>query len=146
MGNKLLVLIALPMFLIASNLPSIDKKYLSDIVAKIKKARKGLSKREIKRLRNPFYIKKTPKKETIKIIPKIYKKTYRLYAIINNRVKINGKWYKIGEKIDEYRISKGKEKKILLISANEKISLSLTKKENKRIKIERIGKKDGNNK
>jgi hypothetical protein len=74
--------------------------------SKIGEKRIGASPHKIEKVRPPFI--RLSKEEAKKVMVRkdgtkvAVKKVYELQAIVNNRVKINGKWYKVGEKIDDF--------------------------------------------
>lgn len=108
-------------------------------VAAIKPPRKGVSPKDIDRVKNPFLItykssagKKSPaagKKKSTRSTAKRSKRSLRLQAIMNGSALIDGKWYKADEKVRGYQIDKvsdvsvllkrGKERKELLISSSD---------------------------
>ncbi len=108
MGNKLLK-IFLPFFIICTySQAQSELKKIDEIIEKIKIKRAGISNDEIKNLKDPFYYKNGYKKS---IKRKNYKNRtissrYKLYAILNEKAKINGKWYKLGSKIKGYKLYK----------------------------------------
>jgi hypothetical protein len=67
--------------------------------------------KQIKDLRSPFEI--PIKKYSVK---KSKKMTLNLEAIVNNRVKIDGKWYGINDKIHSFTISAIKDNRVYLKS------------------------------
>lgn len=108
-------------------------------VAAIKPPRQGVSPKDIERVKNPFLItykssvgKKSPatgKKKRSKSTTKKSNRSLRLQAIMNGSALIDGKWYKVDEKVRGYQIDKvsdasvvlkrGKERKELLLSSND---------------------------
>ncbi len=102
---------------------------------KIAEQRVGLSDQELNRVSTPFVDKKIlkiikDKNVTENIKPIIF----HLYAILNDTVRINDKWYKLGSKIYSYRIIKIKNNSVILKNKRKKIELFLRKKDDK-IKI-----------
>jgi len=84
---------------------------------------------EVSNLYNPFTNTKTNTYQTkpIKIIqPKITNIKYKLEAIFQQKVKINGNWYKNHDKLDEYTIIISQNKVYL---KNNKNIIDLTKKQ-----------------
>jgi len=95
--------------------------WVDEQIEAIKPPRIGLSSDEIVKLKNPFiFLRTQEKKEKVskntKTTPvKSYKKRWRstkrykgltLEAVLNKSVLINGKWYKLGEKVYGYTITK----------------------------------------
>ena len=108
------------------------------IFEKINEKRVGLSNSEINKIKSPFVtqnILKIIKNKNI-IKPK-HRNILRLYGILNNKVKINKKWYKIGSKIDGYKLVKVKNSSVVLKKKRKKIELFLRKK-NDKIQITKI--------
>jgi len=68
-----------------------------------------ISYKPIKKLYNPFINEEKQKIISNNIdfgyfIPKKEKKVYDLEIVFQNKVRINGKWYKNNDKIDQYKI------------------------------------------
>ena len=81
----------------------------------------------IKNLYNPFYSQKNNIKATNTInfnynLPTNTKKTYNLEIIFQNKVRINNKWYKNNDKIDNYKVFI-KNEEVYLINKNKTIHL-----------------------
>jgi hypothetical protein len=72
------------------------KRYLQSI----KDIGKELKSINIDRLENPFLRKSMPASMVVDERDEIVVKTYRLSAIMLNRAKIDGKWYKKGSRVD----------------------------------------------
>ncbi len=107
MGHKLLIPLAFVTFAFAAgpvHYPDIDK-----LIEQVKYKRIGLSKSEIAKLKDPFIDEKKLQKIIVKQkIIKHRKKvrvTYRLSSIMNDRAKINGRWYHVGQKVGSYRLA-----------------------------------------
>ncbi len=102
---------------------------------KIAEQRVGLSDQELDRVSTPFVDKKILKiikdKNATEVIKPI---VFHLYAILNDMVRINDKWYKLGSKVYSYRIVKIKNNSVILRNKRKKIELFLRKKDDK-IKI-----------
>jgi len=110
MGYKLLIkAFILSIITVKTVYASRDFELIDKLVREIKKERTGLNEKELKNIKNPFvcYIKNSSKKEKKSFLVKssqIKNRDFRLNAIINNKAKINNKWYKIGSNIDNYKI------------------------------------------
>jgi len=116
---------------------STDIEIIDELIKEIKKKRIGLSEKDIK---NPFesYIKNSSKKEQRSSIAKKVQTTkieFRLNAIINNKAKINNKWYKIGSSIDNYKITVQNNRCIELQNSNNRIEVCIKKKKNRLFSI-----------
>jgi hypothetical protein len=103
-----------------------DTKEILQLIEIIK--HKTPSYREINDIYNPFEENHHKTKSTNKISKsndKVYKsnETYNLQVIFDNKLKINNQWYKIGDKIDNYKIVK-KNDKFMLINNKKVILLS----------------------
>ncbi len=138
MGNKLLILVVAASvicgFAFAQSDPELQK--IDTLIEKIKIKRVGISNDEIKKLKDPFYYDKEFRTERLKKIRK-RGRYYRLYAVFNDKAKINGKWYKKGSKIGPYRLAKICGNCVKLVSPKRVLTLYIPKK-SKKIKI--IGK------
>ena len=113
---------------------SLSKEEITNMVSKIKKERLGIQLNTLDGTPNPFSIKKQVVKEEKKVIkaPVKLKKTFthRLTAILNNAGFIDGKWYRVGDKLNLYTVTfvgkksvvlkNGKEHKILKVPEREK--------------------------
>ena len=110
---KLIVLL-----LLSLNSNSDEVKWVDEQIEAIKPPREGVSESKIASLSDPFIFLKEKKSETNSsvvisseiitpsksIVPPSEKK-FILDAIINKSALIDGKWYRINDKIDEYTIS-----------------------------------------
>jgi len=123
---KTIILLALTVKIVFA---STDTKTIDKLIKEIKKERIGLSEKSIK---NPFesHTKNSLKKEqrgSIAKKVKSKKRDFRLNAIINNRVKIDNKWYKIDSKIDNYNITILPNQCIELKDGNDKREICIKK-------------------
>ncbi len=128
MGHKLLIIILLGGTILAkSPYPDIDQ-----LIEKVKQKRVGLDPQKIKKLKNPFVnekkLIKIIKKKIEKEIKKKKRKIFRLQAIFNDRAKINGRWYKLGSKIEGFKIVAIRENYVILQRGNKTLKLFLHKK------------------
>jgi len=138
MGHKLLMkAFILSILTVQMLFASTDIEIIDELIKEIKKKRIGLSEKDIK---NPFesYIKNSSKKEQRSSIAKKVQTTkieFRLNAIINNKAKINNKWYKIGSSIDNYKITVQNNQCIELQNSNNRIEVCIKKKKNRLFSI-----------
>jgi len=138
MGHKLLIkAFILSILTVQMLFASTDIEIIDELIKEIKKKRIGLSEKDIK---NPFesYIKNSSKKEQRSSIAKKVQTTkieFRLNAIINNKAKINNKWYKIGSSIDNYKITMQNNQCIELQNSNNRIEVCIKKKKNRLFSI-----------
>lgn len=115
--------------------------WITKTVDDMKLRRKGMDKNI--EISDPFIYnrKKTPKaKVTVKKEKKIVKKTsikpkeitpLTLQALLNNRAKISGKWYKKGDRIRGLKLLHFSQNSVTLKSASKEDRLILKKKTNK---------------
>ena len=138
MGHKILIkAFILSILTVQMLFASTDIEIIDKLIKEIKKKRIGLSEKDIK---NPFesYIKNSSKKEQRSSIAKKVQTTkieFRLNAIINNKAKINNKWYKIGSSIDNYKITVQNNQCIELQNSNNRIEVCIKKKKNRLFSI-----------
>ncbi|BAF70115.1 hypothetical protein [Nitratiruptor sp. SB155-2] len=132
MGNKLLIISLFAYTVFASS----QFKGIDDLIVKIKQKRVGLSPIVINNIPNPFVDEKKlnqlAKKNKMRS-----KKNHilKLYAIFQDRAKINGRWYTIGNKIASYKITSiYPDKGVVYLSSKHRIvRLYLQKKKYKKI-------------
>ncbi|HHD77704.1 MAG TPA: hypothetical protein ENK97_02855 [Campylobacteraceae bacterium] len=125
----------------AENLPAAGGERLALIeeykmmFSKIGEKRIGASTREIEAVRPPFI--RLSKEEAKKVVVKkdgtkvAVKSGYVLQAIVNDRAKINGKWYKKGDRIDDYTLVSIQSSGLFLQNNEFKKRLTLRKKNEK---------------
>ena len=117
-----------------------DLQRFDSIFDEIGKKREGIKDFLIDQIQDPFVyerkIKKIAKnaKASKNGSKKEAKKELKLLAIFDNKVKINDKWYRLHQKIGEYRISKIANGYVILANRYKKIKLALRKRDEK-IKI-----------
>jgi len=138
--KKLLVLSLFPLAVFAGTSMN-SHETISQQIAEIKPARAGVSSRAVSRVKSPFIYLKTITKRGKKVTVveekrRIKFKPLKLESAINKNVKINGKWYKEGDRVREYTIinvssgmahlkSKKRELKLYLDSKNDKIQFKV---------------------
>ena len=101
---------------------------------RIGEQRIGAAVKKIEAVRPPFVrlkpeekAKVIVKKDGTKIAVKA-KAEFDLQAIMNNRAKISGKWYKVGDKVDEYTLATVQTGSVFLQNNEFKKRLTLRKK------------------
>jgi len=137
--------------LLTINLSSNELTWVDEQVEAIKPPRIGMKSRELSILRDPFiFLKKNRTDETkskngakrarTASVPNrattssgIKKATKRNKALsvtmlINSSAMINGKWYKVGDKIKGYKVSKIDSSSVLLTKKSKKLLLSTNSK------------------
>ncbi len=137
MGNKLLIKSSVIIFSTAALLSAeITINDIDKLVNDIKQERIGLKDSEIRSAKDPFIY---PGGKLGRIISsyKTVKRHYRfvLSAVINDRVKINGRWYKLNSKVNGFRISRVGKDHVLLTRKNERIRVFLKRSKSKKIKL-----------
>ncbi|MEN8303943.1 MAG: hypothetical protein ABFQ64_07720 [Campylobacterota bacterium] len=137
--------------LLTANLNANELAWVDEQVEAIKPPRTGMKSRELSILKDPFIFlkknrtdeskKKSTKRSSAprvaksatsstsgskKIVKK--KKGLTLSAVINTSAMINGKWYKIGDKISGYKVTKMDSTSVLLTKKSKKLLLSTNSK------------------
>ena len=107
---------------------------------RISQKRIGVHEKEIERVKPPFI--RLTKEEEKKIVVKkdgtkvAVKQEYTLQAILNDRAKISGKWYKKGDAIGDYLLATIKNDVVFLQSKTDDFKKRLTlRKKNEKISI-----------
>jgi len=118
---------------------SLSSTEITNMVAKIKEERVGISLFKLEGTSNPFIVKEKKKalvKEEIKegIVP-IIEIVYKVDAILNKAVFINKKWYKSGDKLGRYTVGYVSKNSVTLKSPNGNKTLKLEKKKKNFIKL-----------
>lgn len=92
----------------------------------INKKRYGLTEKEIEKTKSPFVLVKQ------KIVSADGNNTsepvYILKGIINDRANINGRWYKLNDTIDEYKLTKIKSNSVTIDNAGNPLELKMNTK------------------
>jgi len=133
---KLFILILLSSVALFS--ASLSSTEIVNMVAEIKKERKGISLSKLESTANPFIINVPKKKEVTeaKVAPVVVAEVvYTLKAILNKAAFIDTKWYKQGDSIGEYKVGYVSSSKVILKSKNGNKTLSLKKKRKSFIKL-----------
>ncbi|RAZ50026.1 hypothetical protein [Campylobacter hyointestinalis] len=99
-----------------------------NILKNLTEAKTGLTQKEIENITNPFF-KSEQANSSLQASPDSNQTAprYRLYAIFNNKVKINNLWYKLNDKIDQYDIYKIKKSSVVLKNQEELLELNIIK-------------------
>jgi hypothetical protein len=127
MKNYLILSFILFFTLNASELSWVDTQ-----IDAIKPPRKGMSSSEITGINSSFiYLKKEKEKKRSSyrgsrngIKAKVAPKRLILSAIINNSALINGKWYRLNDKVRNYRLSNINRASIVLTNGKKKLVLT----------------------
>lgn len=141
--KTLLITIAV---LLTLNVSANELSWVDEQVEAIKPPRTGMKSRELSVLKDPFiFLKKNrtdkpTKKGSIKksntssvannASPSTVKKKKALSVtmLMNSSALINGKWYRVGDKVNGYKISKIDLKSVLLTKNKKKLLLSTNSK------------------
>lgn len=111
---------------------TLSHEKITHMVSKIKQERVGISLIKLNDTANPFILYVPPKEEVKQEVAKVklVKKeiVYGLKAIMNHRGFINGKWYKEGDKLGEYKIGNITTSSVLLRGSKGNKTLKLKKK------------------
>ncbi|ASM40144.1 hypothetical protein CSPB12327_07095 [Campylobacter sp. RM12327] len=104
-------------------------KHYEGLFNSLDKARKGLSDKELSQSVDPFIsIKNTPivtyDQPSINLEQE---PEYALYAILNNKAKINDTWYSIGDDVRGYKLNAILKNSVKLTKNNETLTLNLVK-------------------
>jgi hypothetical protein len=119
-----------------------NTEWVDEQIEAIKPPRQGVSHSAIDQISNPFLYLSAPKKKAVKTVRRAPRKAVgtktvhlQLLAVMNNSALINGKWYKLNEKIAGYTLAKVDADSVLLTKRNAKRMLFISS-ENKNIKIQ----------
>jgi len=136
------------------NLNANELAWVNKQIDAIKPPRKGLDIKVLSTLKDPFIFLHITKKKARVFTKKIfinktisrhrhnkslYKRTYfSLEAIMNQSALINNRWYKLGDKISGYTLSKINLKNIILSKHHKNLLLSIQSR-NKNLEFKRSG-------
>ncbi|MDO5046194.1 hypothetical protein [Campylobacter sp.] len=123
-----MIIIASCCFLIANNEGEIQE--YDRMFQAINTPRKGLDDGNMSKISDPFLVQRSAPKITDMQDINDTQGGLSLRAIFGDRVKINNKWYKIGEKIGEYKVGKIKKSSVILASKEENLELNITQGRN----------------
>lgn len=148
MGDKILKKTTLLLILSCSlfaNKAEVDLSWVDKEIEAIKPPRKGISDKIISRLEDPFIFLKNKEDEKNKAGQKnvsaanlsssggmprasVHQRPLKLMAILNDTALINGKWYKLGDKVRNYKIVKITMTEVILKSPVKKLVLTTNSK------------------
>jgi len=145
MKNSIILKTSILIGLSTTSLLSVSLSLSSDEIVKmveeIKKERKGVSLVILENTGNPFIIKVPEQKESVvddKVTPVARaEKVYTLKAILNKAAFIDGKWYKQGDRLGNYKIGHVSSNTVVLKSSNGNKKLTLKKRKKSFIKLNR---------
>jgi len=129
------------LFYVSLSAASLSSTEIVNMVAEIKKERKGILLSKLETTANPFIINVPKKKEVTEVkedvTVMVAQVVHTLKAILNKAAFIDNKWYKKGDKIGDYKIGYVSSSSVVLKSENGNKTLSLEKKKKKLIKLNR---------
>ena len=104
-----------------------EMKNYDEVFVKIKEQRKGLKSGEIVSLQDPFKqnLPKATTKSDQNATTYSHSRGLMLKAILLNKANINGKWYKVGDMVDDYKIIGVQNSKVVIVKDDEKQELTL---------------------
>ncbi|NPA28833.1 MAG: hypothetical protein GXO33_01450 [Epsilonproteobacteria bacterium] len=136
MGNQLLIKVALAatgtalLLYAQSPLEKIDR-----LINQIKQPRKGLTHKEILASFDPFVHSDNNKTISVKKPAPKPRRKFTLTAVFNDRVKLNGKWYKQGDRLYGYIIAKVTPDAVTLKRGRETVHVSMRARKKSNIKL-----------
>ena len=103
-----------------------EMKNYDEVFVKIKEQRKGLNSGEISSLQDPFKLNLPVASKGDQNTTKYSSaRGFMLKAILLNKANINGKWYKVGDMVDDYNITSVQGSKVIIVKDDEKQELTL---------------------
>ena len=103
-----------------------EMKNYDEVFVKIKEQRKGLNSGEISSLQDPFKLNLPVASKGDQNTTKYSSaRGFILKAILLNKANIKGKWYKVGDMIDDYNITSVQNSKVIIVKDDEKQELTL---------------------
>ena len=104
-----------------------EMKNYDEVFVKIKEQRKGLKSSEIVSLQDPFKqnLPKATTKSDQNATSYSNSRGFMLKAILLNKANINGKWYQVGDMVDDYKIIGVQNSKVVIAKDDEKQELTL---------------------
>ena len=123
--KKFGLFLILSLCLFGSEFESEMKNY-DEVFVKIKEQRKGLNSGEISSLQDPFKLNLPVASKGDQNTTKYSSaRGFMLKAILLNKANINGKWYKVGDMVDDYNITSVQNSKVIIVKDDEKQELTL---------------------
>lgn len=139
------LMIILSLF-VTNTLMSNELSWVDEQIQAIKPPREGMESHDILSIKDPFIFLSKIKSKKSKIVKnsitpspitqaivktKILKKTLSLSMILNKVAMINGDWYKVGDLVNGYRVTKIDRISVILNNQNRKLILSTKSMSNK---------------
>ena len=132
--KKLLLLSLLPLIPVALVANTVNHATINKQITEIKPPRKGVSTVDVLRVNSPFILLRKSKdgvKTTYAVKREVKLAPLKLESSINKNVKINGKWYKEGDRVRQYTIVNVSAAEVLLKSKTKELKLFLNQKNDK---------------
>jgi hypothetical protein len=132
--KKLLILPIIPMALMAS--PNGALEWVDKQIEAIKPPRSGVSMATLSRTKSPFYVP-SPVQAVSKKGRRAGKAKWRplkLEMVLNKSAMISGKWYREGDRYQQYKVTEISPDSVLLTSKSKQLKLQL-KTENPKIQL-----------
>jgi hypothetical protein len=132
--KKLLLLSLLPLIPVSLIADTANHVTINKQIIEIKPPRKGVSSVDVLRVKSPFILLHKTKdgvKTTYAVKREVKLSPLKLESCINKNVKINGKWYKEGDRVRQYTIIKVLTTEALLKSKTKELRLFLNQKNDK---------------
>lgn len=121
----------LTLFLVLSfGVQADDMKEYDNLFNSINQKRVGLNPKDIKSIQSPFIYQNVKVDANLTEPSQSNLITYSLFAIVENRAKINSNWYGINDEIPDnsgYKVKKINKKSIVLSNEYENLELNLTR-------------------
>lgn len=111
-----------------------EVKEYDQIFSKIANKRVGVDVKNINEISNPFVVQSSEQNSSDVNIP-VQAPEYSLEAIVDRKVKINGKWYWINETIESFKITKITQKSVILANEIEQKELFIKTQDRSNIEI-----------
>ncbi|MGB6020368.1 MAG: hypothetical protein WBF77_12330 [Sulfurimonadaceae bacterium] len=111
-----------------------DHALINNQIQEIKPPRTGVKAADILNTKSPFILLKTGKdgkKTTYAVKKRVKLKPLKMESAINKNVKINGKWYKEGDRVRQYTIMNVSSGEVLLKSKKKELKLFQNQKNDK---------------
>ncbi|MGB5964110.1 MAG: hypothetical protein WBG65_01085 [Sulfurimonadaceae bacterium] len=111
-----------------------DHAQINKQIREIKPPRTGVKTADVLNTKSPFILLKTGKdgkKATYAVKNKVKFPPLRMESAINKNVKINGKWYKEGDRVRQYTIMNVSSGEVLLKSKKKELKLFQNQKNDK---------------
>ncbi|RUM73238.1 MAG: hypothetical protein DSZ11_06340 [Sulfurovum sp.] len=136
-NTNIMNLLLIPMLSLGLNASTLSHVEIKTMVEKTKHKREGIDTSILENMPNPFAIKEVAEEKKVveKTVAKIVKKkvvvVHHLTAILNHAAFIDGKWYKIGDKVGTFTLVSIDYDSVNLKSKTEQKKLSIKKEKRK---------------